>query len=195
MLDLTVRFWVNSHEQYQARDDPAGSVSKILKALPAGLCHSSMPIVLPFFPLIVTDMDTTRSSSHKRTRRASTGRPPSPSTEEQHSRPSRASTSHHTQPSLPSIRHLHPYLPPSSMSQHIPGPGEGSSYSYPPPQQPYPPSGSQMHLSQQESSSLTMPAQMQPSDRPGRGDSDPEGDDHPGPPKKKRRRQALSCTG
>jgi hypothetical protein len=34
-LDLTVRFWVNSHEQYQARDDPAGSVSKILKALPA----------------------------------------------------------------------------------------------------------------------------------------------------------------
>lgn len=145
----------------------------------------------------VTDyysMDPQPRSSRKRERRLSFTPPVSPfASADPQSRPSRASSDHHNQPSLPSIRHLHPYLPPSGMSQHLPGPSDSSSYSYPPPQGSYSTSASQ--FAQQESSALTLPGQMQPSDRPGRGDSDPDGDDQPGPPKKKRRRQALSCTG
>ncbi|KAG2351123.1 hypothetical protein BDR07DRAFT_1321380 [Suillus spraguei] len=54
------------------------------------------------------------------------------------------------QPSLPSIRQLHPYLPPSGMAQHLP-PADPSAYTYPL-QSPYSgPSGS----SENSTTSLT----------------------------------------
>lgn len=87
---------------------------------------------------------------------------------------------HHT--SLPSIRQLHPYLPPSAMAQQLMSTGD--LYSYPPPPAHYPPQQSSSHLSgtQRESESY--------------GGADSEGEEgDQGPPKKKRRRQALSCTG
>lgn len=114
-----------------------------------------------------------------------------------HVQPSIPSSSHlpsgsipsHSQTPLPSIRQLHPYLPPAGMS-HSPGltrpmaMAEGTSDSN---YAPYPPHGLQglSHFS------------------PTRGDTagytvhESEADelDQQGPPKKKRRRQALSCTG
>ncbi len=114
----------------------------------------------------------------------------------QHSMPS-SSHSHsgsipsHSQTPLPSIRQLHPYLPPAGMSHSpgIPGPmgvAEGilSESHYPS----YAP-----HLCPQGLSHLS----------PTRGDTsgyavhESEADEleQQGPPKKKRRRQALSCTG
>ncbi|OJA09828.1 hypothetical protein AZE42_07750 [Rhizopogon vesiculosus] len=90
------------------------------------------------------------------------------------------------QPSLPSIRQLHPYLPPSGMAQHLPPPE--SAYSYPLPNYPGP-------------SEIPPPPQPQPShhalySRSEMQDSEPEGEvEQQGPAKKKRRRQALSCNG
>lgn len=140
-------------------------------------------------------MDPSRSS-HKRPRRDTPSRRATPLNPEDNSHPLRASTSHHTQPSLPSIRQLHPYLPPSGMSQHIPGSTEGSGYGYPPSQSGYPvASSSNIHLGQHDQTSLSMPAQVPQPEHSGRGESEHEGEDQHGPPKKKRRRQALSCTG
>jgi hypothetical protein len=89
------------------------------------------------------------------------------------------------------------HLPPSGISQHIPAPGEHSTYSDPPPQPVYAAasSGSQMHLGQHEAFLLTMPGQLQQSDRPKEDASDGNGEGTPGPPKKKRRQQPSSCTG
>ena len=96
----------------------------------------------------------------------------------------------HSQTPLPSIRQLHPYLPPAGMSHSpgIPGPmsmAEGTSDSN---YVPYPP-----YLRPQGPSHFS----------PTRGDTtgyavhESEADEleQQGPPKKKRRRQALSCTG
>lgn len=88
--------------------------------------------------------------------------------------------------SLPSIRQLHPYLPPSGMSQHFLSGGEpsgSSSYPYPPPPPQF------MQHEQQPSGSQREPEGY------GGADSDMDETDAGGPPKKKRRRQALSCTG
>jgi hypothetical protein len=100
------------------------------------------------------------------------------------------------QPSLPSIRSLHPYLPPSGMlsgGSGPPPPPEGNTpyqqYSNPsipehssaPPPQPQPSS----------SSAYPNPTSSSPEQY---RESEAEEVD-PGPPKKKRRRQALSCTG
>ncbi|KAF5384331.1 hypothetical protein D9615_003193 [Tricholomella constricta] len=95
-------------------------------------------------------------------------------------------SSYSSQPSLPSIRQLHPYLPPSGLSQHYSSSGEGSSYMYPAPPQftPHPSPPDQPLLSSRKSSEMF--------------GIDSEVDDMEqsrGPPKKKRRRQALSCTG
>ncbi|KAG6901696.1 hypothetical protein C0995_009026 [Termitomyces sp. Mi166 len=88
-----------------------------------------------------------------------------------------------SQPSLPSIRQLHPYLPPSGLSQHLSGLGEGSSLIYsqfaPQPS----PSGQSLLGSRKSPEIYAM-------------DSDPDVPEQlREPPKKKRRRQALSCTG
>ncbi|KAG6819926.1 hypothetical protein H0H93_007325 [Arthromyces matolae] len=89
------------------------------------------------------------------------------------------------QPSLPSIRQLHPYLPPSGLSQHLPQPGEGSGAMpmYPPHLVSQPGPSSQTVLGPRRSSEMFSM------------ESEPEvGEESPEPPKKKRRRQALSCT-
>lgn len=91
------------------------------------------------------------------------------------------------QPSLPSIRQLHPYLPPSGMAQHLP-PADVSAYTYPLPSYPGP------------SEIPPPPPPSQPSQHSlyGRSemhDSEPEEVEQQGPAKKKRRRQALSCNG
>lgn len=87
--------------------------------------------------------------------------------------------------SLPSIRQLHPYLPPSGLSQHLSSLGEGSAYMYPAPSQFVPHSNlpEQSLLGSRKSSEMFAI------------DSEPdEMETSRGPPKKKRRRQALSCT-
>lgn len=91
------------------------------------------------------------------------------------------------QPSLPSIRQLHPYLPPSGMAQHLP-PSDPSTYTYPL-SSPYSgPSGS--------SEMQQPPSQHALYGRSEMIDSEPEGEiEQQGPAKKKRRRQALSCNG
>ncbi|KAG6866349.1 hypothetical protein C0991_005270 [Blastosporella zonata] len=89
-------------------------------------------------------------------------------------------------PSLPSIRQLHPYLPPSGLSHHPSSSGEGTSYMYPTPSQPvpHPSSPGQSLLGPRKGSEmLAMDSEAD------------DADQSHGPPKKKRRRQALSCTG
>ncbi|KAG1901834.1 uncharacterized protein F5891DRAFT_233052 [Suillus fuscotomentosus] len=89
------------------------------------------------------------------------------------------------QPSLPSIRQLHPYLPPSGMAQHLP-PSDPSTYTYPLPSPYSGPSGS--------SEIQQLPSQHALYGRSEMIDSEPEGEiEQQGPAKKKRRRQALSC--
>ncbi|PPQ87919.1 hypothetical protein CVT25_001261 [Psilocybe cyanescens] len=89
------------------------------------------------------------------------------------------------QTSLPSIRQLHPYLPPSS--QHMST--DPSAYAYPP-------SHFHAHLSQLDSGASHSMGSAAPRDTLySVGDSDADDLDQRGPPKKKRRRQALSCTG
>lgn len=96
--------------------------------------------------------------------------------------------SQHT--SLPSIRHLHPFLSTSSMA--LPEGSSNSSYNYPPPPQFAHQSHQVAHHEQQQQQ---LAATQRDSDGYGGVDSDMEDIDHQGPPKKKRRRQALSCTG
>ncbi|TFY63778.1 hypothetical protein EVG20_g6172, partial [Dentipellis fragilis] len=115
-------------------------------------------------------------------------RSPSPEHRSPHLSPG-ASGSQHSPTALPSIRQLHPFLPP-------PGPLRSphtaeSHYQYPPPAPPFPvASGSNVRFTHVEP--------VGPSDfSPSMGDSEPEGDQEPldvNRPKQKRRRQALSCT-
>ncbi|KAG1719932.1 hypothetical protein EDB19DRAFT_1918380 [Suillus lakei] len=89
------------------------------------------------------------------------------------------------QPSLPSIRQLHPYLPPSGMAQHMP-PTDPSAYTYPLPSPYSGPSGSSEIQQPPSQHALYSRSEMM--------DSEPEGEaEQQGPAKKKRRRQALSC--
>ncbi|KAG1752287.1 uncharacterized protein EDB91DRAFT_1044542 [Suillus paluster] len=89
------------------------------------------------------------------------------------------------QPSLPSIRQLHPYLPPSGMAQHLP-PSDSSAYTYPLPSPYSGPSGSTEIPPPSSQHALYSRSEMM--------DSEPEGEvEQQGPAKKKRRRQALSC--
>ncbi|KAF9529523.1 hypothetical protein CPB83DRAFT_834946 [Crepidotus variabilis] len=95
---------------------------------------------------------------------------------------------HQQTTSLPSIRQLHPYLPPSSSSglphatnEAVPYPYTGSS-SYAP-HNPSAESGPSHSMSAGQRENLY-----------GGGESEAEDPEHPSPPKKKRRRQALSCT-
>ncbi|KAA1475577.1 hypothetical protein DENSPDRAFT_431224 [Dentipellis sp. KUC8613] len=115
-------------------------------------------------------------------------RSPSPEQRSPHLSPG-ASGSQHSPTALPSIRQLHPFLPP-------PGPLRSphtaeSHYQYPPPAPPFPvASGSNVRFAHVEA--------VGPSDfSPSMGDSEPDGDPEPldaNRPKQKRRRQALSCT-
>jgi len=95
------------------------------------------------------------------------------------------------QPSLPSIRQLHPYLPPSGATQPHPPAQDPPSYGYAPLAAYAGPSGSTDPHSTQP-----MPSQSSMYPRSEGLDSEPEGEtEQPGPAKKKRRRQALSCNG
>ena len=96
----------------------------------------------------------------------------------------------HTQStSLPSIRQLHPYLPPSSssgMPQHISNEatyGYLGSTHYP------------SHLGEDAGSSHTVGGPLRDPSMYGAGESEADDLEQQSPPKKKRRRQALSCTG
>jgi hypothetical protein len=93
----------------------------------------------------------------------------------------------HQQPtSLPSIRQLHPYLPPSSGVSQSP---EISGYAYPGPSS-YSP---QVSHSDTAPSHVTGAPQRDPAMLVGESEADDL--ELQSPPKKKRRRQALSCTG
>lgn len=113
----------------------------------------------------------------------------SPSTLDHQGRPIASSATTY-QPSLPSIRQLHPYLPPSGATRSHSPTQDLPSYGYLP-------------LSAYASSSgPTDPHSSQPMPQSGvyprsEGlDSEPEAEtEQPGPAKKKRRRQALSCNG
>ncbi|EAU89916.2 hypothetical protein CC1G_08398 [Coprinopsis cinerea okayama7 len=94
-----------------------------------------------------------------------------------------------SQTSLPSIRQLHPYLgPPSGMSQPLTTGGAG--YDYPGGSTHYPPGP----LPQLDGAGQPPPQREQPEIYGGVESEQDDFDQH-GPPKKKRRRQALSCTG
>ncbi|KAF8550981.1 hypothetical protein OG21DRAFT_1513339 [Imleria badia] len=93
------------------------------------------------------------------------------------------------QPSLPSIRQLHPYLPPSGATQPNLPAQDSPTYGYAPLGGYAGPSGST-----DPHSSQSMPPQSGMYPRSEVLDSEPEGEtEQPGPAKKKRRRQALSC--
>ena len=96
-------------------------------------------------------------------------------------------SAHHSQTSLPSFKQLEPYLRPQHMPSDPPSshPYAGASHYSP-------------HTRQQQesaTSSQTMGASQRDSGIFGTGDSEPDEVGHRSPPKKKRRRQALSCTG
>jgi hypothetical protein len=96
---------------------------------------------------------------------------------------------HQQQPtSLPSIRQLHPYLPPSSGVSQSLSP-EISGYPYPGPS-PYSPQAPHADAAQ---SHATSASQRDPATLVGESEADDL--ELQSPPKKKRRRQALSCTG
>ncbi|GLB39970.1 putative GAL4-like Zn(II)2Cys6 (or C6 zinc) binuclear cluster DNA-binding domain [Lyophyllum shimeji] len=99
--------------------------------------------------------------------------------------PSGSDTAQPSYTSLPSIRQLHPYLPPSGLSQHQPGSLEGPPYMYAAPPQFVPHAG----LSDQSLLGSRKTSEMFAIESEG-----DEMETSREPPKKKRRRQALSCT-
>ncbi|KAL4066102.1 hypothetical protein J3A83DRAFT_4375389 [Scleroderma citrinum] len=103
-------------------------------------------------------------------------------------RPALPTASPYLQPSLPSIRQLHPYLPPSGMPQpHLPAQAT-SAYPYPPPVPYAGPSSADPRLSPPASSHTATHPRSELLESEAEGDAEPQG-----PAKKKRRRQALSC--
>ncbi|KAI6042026.1 hypothetical protein EDC04DRAFT_2537593, partial [Pisolithus marmoratus] len=105
------------------------------------------------------------------------------------SRPAPPPPSQYQQPSLPPIRQLHPYLPPSGMQPQLPTRGHpvyayppSASYPGPPPMEP--------HLGPSTSSRSLAHPRSEPLESEGDGEAESQG-----PVKKKRRRQALSCNG
>lgn len=127
-------------------------------------------------------MDPTRLSNNPPDFRNVSPRGPSNIQQQGHSLSGPAS--HHSSTSLPSIRQLHPYLPPTGMSQGT----EGSGYTMA--QLPFPSQGgSPQNTSHEDQVSMSQGSSF------GRGGLEQESErDLQGPPKKKRRRQALSCT-
>jgi hypothetical protein len=97
-------------------------------------------------------------------------------------------SAHHSQTSLPSFKQLEPYLRPQHMSSDHPsaypyvGPSHYASLTGQPQQQESATSSQIMGTSQRDTATY------------GAGDSEADEIGH-SPPKKKRRRQALSCTG
>lgn len=103
-------------------------------------------------------------------------------------RPPPPTTSPYQQPSLPSIRQLHPYLPPSGMPQpHLPAQAT-STYTYPLPAPYAGPSSTDPHISPPASSHTATYPRSELLESEAEGEAEPQG-----PAKKKRRRQALSC--
>ena len=100
-------------------------------------------------------------------------------------------SAHQSQTSLPSFKQLEPYLRPQPMSSDHPSsyPYSGSSH--------YAPHTGQQQQQESASSSQIMGAPQRDSALYATGDSeaDEAGQHRDSPPKKKRRRQALSCTG
>ena len=98
-------------------------------------------------------------------------------------------SAHHSQTSLPSFKQLEPFLRPQPISSDHPSP--------------YPYSGAPHYVpltgqQQQESSASSSQIMGAPQRDPviyGAGDSEADEVGHQNSPKKKRRRQALSCTG
>ncbi|KAH9479949.1 hypothetical protein JR316_0008546 [Psilocybe cubensis] len=122
-------------------------------------------------------MDTSRTPPGSNKRRRS---PPS-------GQLSMGSQGQQGQTSLPSIHQLGAYLPPtSSISQHVST--EPSAYAYPP-------SHFHSNVSQLDSGTSHAMGSAAARDLMYSVDSDPDDLEQRGPPKKKRRRQALSCTG
>lgn len=157
----------------------------LLKSLTPSRVRPALISVLPLTHIPSLPMDPDRHlpiPGRKRPRNPPPIMPPS--TSDPHPRPIPPSTSTY-QPSLPSIRQLHPYLPPSGAAHpHLPA----QDYGYAHTTAYAGPSGS------------TDPQPMLPQGamypRSEGLDSEPEGEaEQPGPAKKKRRRQALSCNG
>ena len=98
-------------------------------------------------------------------------------------------SAHHSQTSLPSFKQLEPYLRPQHMSSDHP-----SSYPYSGTSN-YAPLTGQQQQQESATSSQIMGAPQRDSALYGTGDSEADEAGHNSPPKKKRRRQALSCTG
>ncbi|EGN95325.1 hypothetical protein SERLA73DRAFT_77364 [Serpula lacrymans var. lacrymans S7.3] len=113
-------------------------------------------------------------------------------TSDDQNRSSVQSSSHYSQqPSLPSIRQLHPYLPPSGMSQQETLPDASTSaYSYPPPTYPIASGSGDLHSGHSTQSHSNVYGRTETLESELEGDADQQG-----PAKKKRRRQALSCNG
>ena len=97
-------------------------------------------------------------------------------------------SAHHSQTSLPSFKQLEPYLRPQHTATEPP-----SSYPYSGPSH-YAPHAAQQQQQESAMSSQVMGALPRDSGIHGAGDSEADEVDR-SPPKKKRRRQALSCTG
>jgi hypothetical protein len=135
-------------------------------------------------------MDLTRSSQepfHTDSRLVSSSKS---SSSGQQSCPPSAPPSHHIQPSLLSVYHLDPPLPPSNISQHLPSPGDISTYNDPLAQPAHAASSSGIEMP-----SLPISLQLPPTDCLPVGDLDPYDDNLPGPPKKPKLRQASTCDG
>jgi hypothetical protein len=160
--------------RYKTHKNPKGSYSAIFD----DLCFRSFYPIFSCGPRLTTRSPSMHPSRH----------PTSPTDAQSPTRHGESSSdlppTYSSQTSLPSIRQLHPYLPLSSLSQHPTSSGESSGYNYPPFAQ---------QLAQPEPQIL---GARRSSEAFGSLDSD--GDDaeqRHGPPKKKRRRQPLSCTG
>ncbi|PFH53251.1 hypothetical protein AMATHDRAFT_1324 [Amanita thiersii Skay4041] len=97
---------------------------------------------------------------------------------------------------LPSIRQLHPYLPPAGMSQALPMPPTVSVVDAVTPGSTSYSTLSPRHYSQGQLHTVHhLGAQREAIPLYAVPESEADELDHQGPPKKKRRRQALSCTG
>ena len=99
-------------------------------------------------------------------------------------------SAHHSQTSLPSFKQLEPFLRPQHMSTEHP-----SSYPYSGASHYAPHTAQQQQQQESASSSQVMGIPQRDSAVYGAGDSEADEAGHQSPPKKKRRRQALSCTG
>ena len=98
-------------------------------------------------------------------------------------------SAHHSQTSLPSFKQLEPYLRPQHMSSEHPPSFPYSRTSH------YAPHTGQQQQQESATSSQIMGAPQRDLATYVAEDSEADEAGHQSPPKKKRRRQALSCTG